>query len=199
MVSMRPAALHDEQRIVLLVWFWNVLDCGFPVLSAFHESPELLSAEHYPQAGFPAASYKGYPAQTVSLCGISLLVEHKCDGLAPVALVSVCSVAVAVLVGCVYPPCASVAFFRLTVYRIQTDARTMAPEQVLLRYLLPLAEQKHAAPAPVVPGLACAAALLARSVSVYRLGANGAFPVPVAVHFPVVARLGAEIFVALLA
>ena len=83
-------AFHDGQRKVLLVWFWNVLDCGFPVLSAFHESPELLSAEHYPQAGFPAASYKGYPAQTVSLCGISLLVEHKCNGLAPAVWVSVC-------------------------------------------------------------------------------------------------------------
>ena len=90
---MCPAALHDEQRIVLLVWFWNVLDCGFPVLSAFHESPELLSAEHYPQAGFLAVPYEDDPAQTVSLRGISLFAWHKRDGLAPVALVSVCSAA----------------------------------------------------------------------------------------------------------
>lgn len=196
---MCPAALHDEQWTVLLVWFWNVLDCGFPVLSAFHESPELLSAEHYPQAGFPAAPYEDDPAQTFFLRRISLPAAHMNAVLALVLLAWRYYAAFARPGVCAHHPCASVAFFRLTVYRIQADARAMAPEQVLLRYLLPLAEQKHAAPAPVVPGLACAAALLARSVSVYRLGANGAFPVPVAVHFPVVARLGAEIFVALLA
>ena len=68
-MSMCPAALHDEQWTVLLVWFWNVLDCRFPVLSAFHKSPELLSAEHYPQAGFPAASYEDDPAQTFFCAG----------------------------------------------------------------------------------------------------------------------------------
>ena len=96
MVSMRPAAFHGEQWTVLLVWFWNVLDCGFPVLSTFHESPELLSAENCPQAGFPAAPYKDYPTQTVSLREISLPAWHGRDGPAPVALVSVCSAAGAV-------------------------------------------------------------------------------------------------------
>ena len=70
------------------------------MLSAFHESLELLSAEHYPQAGFPAASYKGYPAQTVSLCGISLLVEHKCNGLAPAVWALMRAAAAAVLAEC---------------------------------------------------------------------------------------------------
>ena len=100
MVSMRPAAFHGEQWTVLLVWFWNVLDCGFPVLSAFHESPEFLSAEHYPQAGFPGALYEDAPAQTFFLRGISLLVEHKCDDLAPAVWVSVCFAAAAVLAEC---------------------------------------------------------------------------------------------------
>ena len=87
---MCPAALHDKQRMVLSARLRIVPDCGFPVLSAFHESPELLSAEHYPQAGFPAAPYEDDPAQTLFLRGISLLVEHKCDGLAPAVWVSVC-------------------------------------------------------------------------------------------------------------
>ena len=81
------------------------------MLSAFHESPELLSAEHYPQTGFPAAPYADDPAQTFFLRGISLLVEHKCDGLAPAVLVSVCFAAVLVLAECVNHPCACAAHF----------------------------------------------------------------------------------------
>ena len=155
--------------------------------------------EDLQQGEFPISLCENHPTQTFFLRGISLPAAHMNAVLALVLLARRYYAAFARPGVCAHHPCASVAFFRLTVYRIQMDARTLAPEQVLLRYLLPLAEQKHAAPAPVVPGLACAAALLARSVSVYRLGANGAFPVPVAVHFPVVARLGAEIFVALLA
>ena len=108
---MRPAALYDGQRMVLLVWFWNVLDCGFPVLSAFHESPELLSAEHYPQAGFPAVPYEDDPAQTVSLRGISLPAAHTRVALAPVVWMSVCFAAVLVLVECVNHPRAGAAHF----------------------------------------------------------------------------------------
>ena len=64
-----------------------------------------------PQAGFPAASYKGYPAQTVSLRGISLLVGHKRDGLAPAVWLSMRSAAVSVLSGCVHRSCADVVYF----------------------------------------------------------------------------------------
>ena len=74
---MRPAAFHGEQWTVLLVWFWNVLDCGFSV-----------------------ALYEDAPAQTFFLRGISLLVEHKCDDLAPAVWVSVCFAAAAVLAEC---------------------------------------------------------------------------------------------------
>ena len=108
---MRPAALHDGQWMVFLVRLRIVPDRVFPAHPAFHESPEFLSAEHYPQAGFLAVPYEDDPAQTVSLRGISLFAWHRRDGLAPVALVSVCSVAVAVLVGCVYPPCADEVYF----------------------------------------------------------------------------------------
>ena len=97
---MRPAAFHGEQWTVLLVWFWNVLDCGFPVLSAFHESPELLSAEHYPQAGFPAAPYEDDPAQTFFLRWISLPAARMRVAPAPAAWALVRSAAAAVLAEC---------------------------------------------------------------------------------------------------
>ena len=100
MVSRCPAALHGEQWTVLLAWFRNVLDCGFPVLSAFHESPELLSAEHYPQAGFPAAPYEDDPAQTFFLRGISLPAAHTHVAPAPAAWALVRSAAAAVLAEC---------------------------------------------------------------------------------------------------
>ena len=70
------------------------------MLSAFHESPELLSAEHYPQAGFPAASYKGYPAQTASLRGISLPAAHTRVAPAPAAWALMRAAAAAVLAEC---------------------------------------------------------------------------------------------------
>ena len=111
MVSMRQAALHDGQWMVLLVWFWNVLDCGFPVLSAFHESPELLSAEHYPQAGFPAALHEDDPAQTVSQHGISLPAAHTRVAPVPAVLALVRSVAASLLAGCAHRPCAVAAYF----------------------------------------------------------------------------------------
>ena len=108
---MRPAAFHGEQWTVLLVWFWNVLDCGFPVLSTFHESPELLSAEHYPQAGFPAAPYKDYPTQTAVLRGISLTAWRGRVGPVLVEWVPGGFVAVSVLSGRVHRSCADAVHF----------------------------------------------------------------------------------------
>ena len=90
MVSMCPAASHDEQRMVWLARLRVAPDCRFPAHPALRGSAAVHGLANHPQDGFPAASYKGYPAQTVSLCGISLLVEHKCDGLAPAVWVSVC-------------------------------------------------------------------------------------------------------------
>ena len=108
---MCPAALHDEQRMVLLAWLRIVPDHEFPVYLAFRGSATIPVLVDHPQAGFQAAPYKDYPAQTFFLRGISLFAWHRRDGLAPVVLVSVCSVAVAVLVGCVYPPCADEVYF----------------------------------------------------------------------------------------
>ena len=65
----------------------------------------------------------------------------------------------------------------------------MTPGQVLLRYLLPLAEQKHAVQIFLVLGLAYAAAFPIQGAIVYHPCATGAFPVPVAVHFPVAEQL----------
>ena len=70
MVSMRPAAFHGEQWTVLLVWFWNVLDCGFPV-----------------------ALYEDDPAQTVSQHGISLPAAHTRVAPVPAVLALVRSAA----------------------------------------------------------------------------------------------------------
>lgn len=70
------------------------------MLSAFHESPELLSAEHYPQAGFPAAPYADDPAQTFFLRGISLPAAHTRIAPAPAAWALVRSAAAAVLAEC---------------------------------------------------------------------------------------------------
>ena len=108
---MCPAALHDEQRMVLLARLRIVPDHEFPVYLAFRGSATIPVLVDHPQAGFQAAPYKDYPAQTFFLRGISLFAWHRRDGLAPVVLVSVCSVAVAVLVGCVYPPCADEVYF----------------------------------------------------------------------------------------
>lgn len=82
------------------MWLRIVPDRAFPAHPAFHESPEFLSAEHYPQAGFLAVPYEDDPAQTFFLRGISLLVEHKCDDLAPAVWVSVCFATAAVLAEC---------------------------------------------------------------------------------------------------
>ena len=144
MVSMRPAALHDEQRIVLLVWFWNVLDCGFPVLSAFHESTEFLPAAHCPQAGFQAAPYKGYPAQTVFLRGISLLALHRRGGLALVVEILACAAAASILAVCVHPPCVGAAVFQ------SAWCRELSSVPALLLWWTPLrfAGHRHGGPAP---------------------------------------------------
>lgn len=69
------------------------------------------------------------------------------------------------------------------------DDLAATSEQVLLRYLLPLAEQKHAVQALVVLGLAYAAAFPIQGAVVYHLRGNGAFPVPVAVRFLIAAQL----------
>ena len=108
---MRPAALHDEQRMVFLVRLRIVPDRAFPAHPAFHESPEFLSAEHYPQAGFLAVPYEDDPAQTVSLRRISLPAAHTRVSLAPVVWMSVCFAAVLVLAECVNHPCACAAHF----------------------------------------------------------------------------------------
>ena len=89
--------------MVFLVRLRIVADYGFRAHLAFRRSATIPVLVDHPQDGFPAAPYKDYPAQTVSLCGISLLVEHKCDGLAPAVLVSVRSAAVSHLAG--YAPC----------------------------------------------------------------------------------------------
>ena len=88
MVSMCPAALHDGQWTVLLVWFWNVLDCGFPV-----------------------ALYEDAPAQTVSQHGISLPAAHTRVAPVPAVLALVRAAAALVLTGCVYRPCADAVHF----------------------------------------------------------------------------------------
>ena len=74
----------------------------------------------------------------------------------------------------------------------------MTLEQVLLRYLLPLAEQKHAVQALAVPRLAYAAAFPIQG-AVYHLCGNGTFPLPVVARFPMLAQLGQNVPAALLA
>ena len=84
---------------------------------------------------------------------------------------------------------AHAVLFQLAVLQIPLVVPISIFGRAALSFLLPFFERKHVVLAPGVPGLAYAAVLLARSVSVYRLRANGAFPVSVAVHFPVSARL----------
>ena len=126
-VSMCPAASHDERRMVLLARLRVAPDCRFPAHPALRGSAAVLSAANHPQDGFPAAPHEDDPAQTVSLRGIPLFAWHRRDGLAPVALVSVCSVAVAVLVGCVYPPYADAAYSLSTARMAQHDAPMAVP------------------------------------------------------------------------
>ena len=109
--STRPTALHDEQRMVFLVQLRIVADYGFQAHLAFRGSATIPVLVDHPQDGFPAAPYRGYPTQTFFLRGISLLVEHKCDDLAPAVWVSVCFAAALVLVECVNHPCAGAAHF----------------------------------------------------------------------------------------
>ena len=65
--SMRPAASHDEQRTALPVRLQIALERGFPPYPTFCGSAPVLFAAHRPQAGFPAALYKGTSEQFV--CG----------------------------------------------------------------------------------------------------------------------------------
>ena len=106
---MRPAALHDERWMWVQVWLQIVPDCGFPVLSAFHELTVLRSAAYRPQAEFPAALYEDDPAQTFSLRGISLPAAHTRAAPVPAAWVSICSAAV--LAECANHLCAGAAHF----------------------------------------------------------------------------------------
>ena len=129
-----------------------------------------------------------YPAQTFFLRGISLPAAHMHVGFVPAALARRRFAASAYPTVCAHLLCAGTAISRLVVYRIQMDDLAATPEQVLLRYLLPLAEQKHAVQALVVLGLAYAAAFPIQGAVVYHLRGNGAFPVPVAARFLVAAR-----------
>lgn len=98
------------------------------------------------------ALYEKYHAQSYFLRVISLPAAHMNAVLALVLLARRYYAAFARPGVCAHSLCAGAVIFRLTVYRIQTGARAMAPEQVLLWYLLPLAEQKHAVQALEVPG-----------------------------------------------
>ena len=88
MVSMRQAALHDGQWMVLLVQLRTAPDCGFPV-----------------------ALYEDDPAQTVSQHGISLPAAHTRVAPVPAVLALVRSAAASVLIGCANRPCACAAHF----------------------------------------------------------------------------------------
>ena len=88
MVSMRQAALHDGQWMVLLIQLWTAPDCGFPV-----------------------ALYEDDPAQTVSQHGISLPAAHTRVAPVPAVLALVRSAAASLLAGCAHRPCAVAAYF----------------------------------------------------------------------------------------
>ena len=88
MVSMRQAALHDGQWMVLLVQLRTAPDCGFPV-----------------------ALYEDAPAQTVSQHGISLPAAHTRVAPVPAVLALVRSAAASLLAGCAHRPCAVAAYF----------------------------------------------------------------------------------------
>ena len=161
----------------LLVRLRIVPDCGLPVLSAFHESPELLSAEHYPQAGFPAAPYADDPAQTFFLRGISLHVGHRHGGLALVVEILACAAAASILAVCVHPPCVGAAVFQ------SAWCRELSSVPALLLWWTPLrfAGHRHVWPAP-------AALAAVRSVTVAVLAGCAHRPCADAVHFLPMAR-----------
>ena len=128
-----------------------------------------------------------YPAPTFFLRGISLSAAQTRVVPVPALLARRYFAAFARPGVCAHLLCAGAAISRLAVHRIQMDDLAATPEQVLLRYLLPLAEQKHAVQALAVLGLAYAAALLAHGAIVYRLRVTGAFPVSVAARSLVLA------------
>ena len=130
-----------------------------------------------------------YPAPTFFLRGISLSAAQTRVVPVPALLARRYFAAFARPGVCAHLLCAGAAISRLAVHRIQMDDLAATPEQVLLRYLLPLAEQKHAVQALVVLGLAYAAAFPIQGAIVYHPCANEVFPVPVAVHFPVLATI----------
>ena len=119
-------AFHDGQRPVLLVRFRIAPGHGFLVYLAFRGYVAVHVLADHPQAVFPAAPYKGYPAQTVSLRGISLLVGHKRDGLAPAVWLSMRSAAVSVLSGCQHRPCAGVVYSLSMARTAQHDTQAVA-------------------------------------------------------------------------
>ena len=132
------------------------------MLSAFHESPELLSAEHYPQAGFPAAPYADDPAQTFFLRGISLPAAHTHVAPAPAAWALVRSAAALLLAECVHRPCAGAAYFLSMAQMVNPDTPTAVPTW-LTRHPLQLAGHRRVAlgPAALVSVRSAAAAILA--------------------------------------
>ena len=71
----------------------------------------MRSAAYRPQAGFPVALYEDDPAQTIFLCGISLLALHRRGGLALVVEILACAAA-SILAVCVHPPCVGAAVFQ---------------------------------------------------------------------------------------
>ena len=145
------------------------------------------------------ALYENYHAQSYFLRVISLPAAHMNAVLALVLLaLGRCAIS-AVPVVCARSPCAGAAISRLAAHRIQTDDLAATPEQTLLQYLLPSFEQKHAVQILVVLGLAYAAVVPIQGAIVYHPCANEVFPVPVAVHFPVLAQLGQDVPAAILA
>lgn len=149
----------------------------------------VLAQEDLPQCEFLVALYE-YPAPTFFLHGISSPAAQTRVVPVPALLARGRFAASSFLVVCARPLCAGAAISRLAAYRIQMDDLAATPEQVLLRYLLPLAEQKHAVQALVVLGLAYAAAFPIQSAIVYRLRVNGVFLVSAVVRFPMLAQLG---------
>ena len=149
----------------------------------------VLAQEDLPQCEFLVALYE-YPAPTFFLHGISSPAAQTRVVPVPALLARGRFAASSFLVVCARPLCAGAAISRLVVYRIQMDDLAATPEQTLLPYLLPSFEQKHAVQILVVLGLAYAAVVPIQGAIVYHPCANEVFPVPVAVHFPVLAQLG---------
>ena len=103
----------------------------------------MRSAAYRPQAGFPVALYEDDPAQTIFLCGISLLALHRRGGLALVVEILACAAA-SILAVCVHPPCVGAAVFQ------SAWCRELSSVPALLLWWTPLrfAGHRHVWPAP---------------------------------------------------